>query len=521
LEDLYGLIKYLRVEPWCIFSHWNQNVAAVWNEEPAAGLAALHGILGPLMLRRTKNTIGKDGTPIVTLPSSSIEIKVLDFDEAEQEFYDAIDARSKKKFTDLAAGGNLLSNFANILELLLRLRQACDHPMLTVKKATGGADGSADGSGAGGEKDAGSGGGAAGGHATSDHAFEDIDELIARFNQHGEGSAKFASEVSEQIKFALGGGGGSIVTASGVGGGAVGAGALPDAMECPICLDEPDDTVILPCLHTGCRECLTSVIARVHYCPVCRKPMEPSDAVGVKVGTKSPYFDKADSAEEQEDDGSGAGARKRIKSRDDTSTRVKPGGRVRGGSGGGGAWKASTKLDAVAAHIKAMIAKAPTDKCIIFSQWTSMLDLVERILEDHKVVAVRLDGSLSQPQRVVALDKFKSDATVNVLVMSLRAGGVGLNLSAASHVILIDPWWNPAVEEQAIDRVHRIGQKKAVTVSRFIMRGSVEERILELQTEKKMLASAAMSKADSKERKQERIDNLRLLFGLSNKKKGA
>ena len=180
------------------------------------------------------------------------------------------------------------------------------------------------------------------------------------------------------------------------------------------------------------------------------------------------------------------------------------------------AWKTSTKLEAIVAHIRTMVKGNSKDKCIIFSQWTSMLDMVGRILDDNGVVSVRLDGSLSQQQRVAALDKFKSDDSVNVLVMSLRAGGVGLNLSAASHVILIDPWWNPAVEEQAIDRVHRIGQKKEVTVLRFIMKGSVEERILQLQTKKKHLASAAMSKATD-QRRQERVDDLRLLFGFSAK----
>lgn len=477
LEDLYGLIKFLRVEPWSIFSHWSHNVGNVWNDDPGAGLKALHGILGPLMLRRTKNTVGKDGQPIVTLPSSSIQIRRLDFNPAEQDFYDAIDARSKTKFSEFVAGGSVLSNYANILELLLRLRQACDHPILTLKKSDGsnGIVGVRGGAVAGAAV---AGAGAGAGNVRSDgHAFEDIDVLIARFHAHGEGSAEFASQISQQVKRLperLGGGGGG---SRGSGGGAT---ALEE-LECPICLDEPDDPVFLPCLHSGCRECLTAVIARVHYCPVCRKPMEPSDAVGVIVKQQqqqgpppvvSDYFaagasagtnpsamdgagdsmdaddaDDADDGEDADDADDGAETGRTITAGNGRALTKKKGAKQatkakkRAATAG---WKTSTKLEAIVAHIRTMIEANDEDKCIIFSQWTSMLDLVVRILEDNGIAPVRLDGSMSQQQRVVALDRFKGDASVNVLLMSLRAGGVGLNLSAASHVILIDPWWNPA-----------------------------------------------------------------------------
>jgi len=93
----------------------------------------------------------------------------------------------------------------------------------------------------------------------------------------------------------------------------------------------------------------------------------------------------------------------------------------------------------------------------------------------------------------------------------MKAGGLGLNLVAASHVFLLDPWWNPATEEQAIDRVHRIGQKRPVIVTRFVVKGTVEERILELQEKKKMLAQGALGMRQ-KELRQIRIDELKLLF---------
>lgn len=106
---------------------------------------------------------------------------------------------------------------------------------------------------------------------------------------------------------------------------------------------------------------------------------------------------------------------------------------------------------------------------------------------------MRLDGAMSQMQRQNAVMSFNTDPTVTVFLVSMKAGGLGLNLTAGSRVFLLDPWWNPATEDQAIDRVHRIGQTREVIVYRFIMEGTVEERILELQEKKRNLAQGALS----------------------------
>lgn len=99
---------------------------------------------------------------------------------------------------------------------------------------------------------------------------------------------------------------------------------------------------------------------------------------------------------------------------------------------------------------------------------------------------VRLDGSLTMSVRNKLISSFANDPSIIVFLISLKAGGVALNLTAASHVMLMDPWWNPAMEQQAQDRIHRLGQYKPIKVTRFIIRGSVEERMLKLQ-EKKLL----------------------------------
>eukprot|EP00039_Didymoeca_costata_P003209 m.66023 g.66023 ORF g.66023 m.66023 type:complete len:1105 (-) comp11779_c0_seq2:55-3369(-) len=442
LEDLYSLIKFLRIEPYCILHYWNKNVDALWQSDPAAGLTALQDILQPAMLRRTKDTRDKNGEPIVTLPSSSVETLYLEFSPSEQDFYDAVYSRSKTKFNEYVTAGSILSNYANILELLLRLRQACDHPLVTVKRGSTQPRNDSE---------------EAKSNSPAAHTFADIDDLLKDFLQksqtsggaNGNGLTRdFANSVATQLKSALQ--------------------SDPDnkaaPLECPICLEDPLDPVVLPCAHVGCLECLTTVIDALHHCPVCRVPMSSESAVPLKREVKK----------DNKGEGPSASASSLSQSSNDLPC-------------------SSAKISALIEQVKIMLDDNKTHKCIVFSQWLTMMTFVQKALGANNINCVRLDGGLSQQERVSVLSKFRDNPSVHVLIMSLRAGGVGLNLTTASHVFLLDPWWNPAVEEQAIDRVHRIGQNKEVTVRRFIIRNSIEERILLLQARKKTIASAVSS----------------------------
>uniref|UniRef100_A0A061QS03 Atp-dependent helicase-like n=2 Tax=Tetraselmis sp. GSL018 TaxID=582737 RepID=A0A061QS03_9CHLO len=133
----------------------------------------------------------------------------------------------------------------------------------------------------------------------------------------------------------------------------------------------------------------------------------------------------------------------------------------------------------------------PPDKVLVFSQWTSMLDLLEAPLRDAGINFRRLDGTMSVAQREAAVEDFKADPQVMVMIMSLKAAALGLNLVAANHVVLLDLWWNPTTEQQAIDRAHRIGQSREVHVTRITVEGTVEDRILALQEEKSRMVAAA------------------------------
>lgn len=151
----------------------------------------------------------------------------------------------------------------------------------------------------------------------------------------------------------------------------------------------------------------------------------------------------------------------------------------------------STKIHELIAILR---REAPQHKFIVFSQFTSMLDLVEPILRHHlpDIKHVRYDGKMPNDAREASLHSLRKDPRTRVLLCSLKCGSLGLNLTAATRVIIVEPFWNPFVEEQAIDRVHRLTQTVDVVVYKLTVRGTVEARILELQEKKRLLAQTAV-----------------------------
>lgn len=153
-------------------------------------------------------------------------------------------------------------------------------------------------------------------------------------------------------------------------------------------------------------------------------------------------------------------------------------------------------------------------KSVVFSGWTANLDLIQIALEDNNITYVRLDGKMSRKNRNASLDAFRDDPEVCVILISITAGGLGLNLTTGSKVYVMEPQFNPAAEAQAVDRVHRLGQKREVFTCRYIMEGSFEEKMLELQRKKQNLADLSMNrgKLDKAEAAKRKLDDLRSLF---------
>ncbi|HET6255557.1 MAG TPA: DEAD/DEAH box helicase [Puia sp.] len=167
-----------------------------------------------------------------------------------------------------------------------------------------------------------------------------------------------------------------------------------------------------------------------------------------------------------------------------------------GGGGTAGLPNVSAKLEELIREIEEIAAaggpvvgSAGHHKALVFSQFTSMLKLIRAELDERGIPYLYLDGSVAAEERKRAVAQFQEEEDTRIFLISLKAGGVGLTLTAADYVYLVDPWWNPAVEQQAIDRSHRIGQEKKVFAYRMICRDTVEEKILQLQERKKSLAS--------------------------------
>ena len=150
-------------------------------------------------------------------------------------------------------------------------------------------------------------------------------------------------------------------------------------------------------------------------------------------------------------------------------------------------------------------------KMLIFSQFTEMLALIRSEFDKNNVPYCYLDGSTSAQERNNQVEIFQNNKEIKIFLISLKAGGVGLNLTEADYVYLVDPWWNPAVEQQAIDRTHRIGQKNKIFAYKMICKDTVEEKIIKLQ-EKKLNLSKEIIQEDKAFFKSLNKEDIQFLF---------
>ncbi|KAL2885242.1 SNF2 family domain-containing protein [Ceratocystis lukuohia] len=229
---------------------------------------------------------------------------------------------------------------------------------------------------------------------------------------------------------------------------------------CPICWDAltvDNEPVISPCMHGFCRPCINQAFpSGTISCPKCSTEFDESALKETKFSDEELQADLDLDVSEFGDEIS----------------------------------KQSSKTIALYKLIKKAL-KAPDSKVVIFSQWTSFLDIVERELSALDMQHVRLDGRMNGDQRDVSIKAIQNDANVRVMLASLRAAGVGITLTSADTVILADTWWAPAIEEQAIDRIHRLGQTKPTTVYRLVVKDTVEEKVIIIQDEKRKLFGEA------------------------------
>lgn len=177
-------------------------------------------------------------------------------------------------------------------------------------------------------------------------------------------------------------------------------------------------------------------------------------------------------------------------------------------------WKSSAKVEYLLEKVKIVLENTDDEKMLVFSQFTSFLDIIEVALERNGIVFTRYDGKMNDRTKANNLKTFATSKACRIFLISTKCGSTGLNLTSANHVLICEPWWNPAVESQAIDRAHRIGQTKPVSVTRLIAKDSVEERIMELQRKKQELIDGALGEAALRKSSKLSVAEMLYLFGI-------
>lgn len=453
LEDLFSLVRFLRVEPWSNFSFWKTFITVPFESKDfIRALDVVQTVLEPLVLRRTKDMKTPSGDALVPLPPRVIEVEKVVLSKNERELYDHIFARAKRTFSANIEAGTLMKSYTTMLAQILRLRQSCCHPILVRNKNIVAE-----------EEDAAAAADIANGLADD----MDLQSLIERFeaDEDEQDANKFGSHVLKQIQDEA-------------------------DSECPICLEEPmEEQTVTGCWHSACKKCLLDYIEKetgkgeIARCFNCREPINARDIFEVvrhddeeddyKPSIQASFESKVSEFDELYSISDNSTPTTMTKTARISLRRVNQ--------------LSSAKICTLLLHLKRIKREEPLSKSVVFSQFTSFLDLLEPVLKSASIPYLRFDGSMHQRQRAAVLKEFAERAKGCVLLLSLKAGGVGLNLTCANKVFMLDPWWSWAIEAQAIDRVHRMGQTDPVKVIRFVVERSIEEKMLRIQDRKKFM----------------------------------
>lgn len=481
LQDIYGLIKFLHHEPWCEFSFWKKAIRDANSSQDKSNdddetarktaIDRLKQMLSPLLLRRTKDTL-INGETILTLPPVDAKVISVDFTEDERIFYDALLSKSLSVFDGFVKAGTASKSWFQIFSLLQRLRQACDHLALTVKSRL---DYELD-------KDCGS----RSEQLTDVEAEENnfmndrfLKDLLNSVNNKDfcSGSAvghNYSQTVVETLTQCI-----------------QNNEELED--ECAICLEslKIDDLAVTSCSHVFCRSCLGGILNRSKdkciTCPMCTTAISEQTIITTQENRVS--------SDARPQSNYRLKAENKLDAKDILQTALEG--------------KCSSKMNAIFSEIDDIWRKDPGSKILIFSQYLGMFDLLQKELNKRGITSFRLDGKMSLNERRNTLNKFSNLQTTSlshktetasnirrgaVLLASMKACGVGMNLVAASSVFIVDPWWNDAMESQCVARIQRLGQKAPIVrVRKFVVKDSVEEKIVKMQERKKGMADDILS----------------------------
>ncbi|CRH01658.1 DNA repair protein RAD5, putative [Plasmodium relictum] len=474
--DIFPLFRFLGIKPYGTIEWWNKEILDYVNKNRLhLALDVVRKISSPILLRRTKKSKAKDGNYIITLPKKNIHLEKLEFSLEEEDFYRAIFYRSKTKFDTYMHDGNVLSHYSHVLQLLLRLRQCCSHPLLLFSKPFFEEWNREDMNNALKHKNDSplmekkNGNSFFNGNYNDDKDSEngldgnkEENNIIYNFILGATKSKKLDDDYANELEILKNG----------------------NAVQCAICLEDAIFPLISKCLHIMCKKCaddyfhLTQIADK--KCPQCDNYINLKSLKTLQEN-KSPLDELL----------------KKMKKEN---------------------FVYSTKLKKLFEHIQNDMKNEL--HIVVFSQWIGFLKIIQKLLMLHNIPNKIYDGSLTYEERKSVLHWFNiqkgniyhpgigfvkpshtipmEDIAGKVLLCSLKAGGVGLNLTVSSKVYLMDMWWNPAVEDQAFERVHRIGQLKDVDIYKFVLKKTVEERILQIHQSKQYTANQILAQEGNK-----------------------
>ncbi|XP_005401473.1 PREDICTED: helicase-like transcription factor isoform X2 [Chinchilla lanigera] len=421
LKDLWSLLSFLKLKPFLDREWWHRTIQRPVTMGDEAGLRRLQSLIKNITLRRTKTSKIK-GRPVLELPERKVFIQHITLSDEERKIYQSVKNEGKATIGRYFNEGTVLAHYADVLGLLLRLRQICCHThLLTNAVASSGPSAFSLGS----------------------DTPEELREMLIK-----------------KMKLILSSG---------------------SDEECAICLDSLTVPVITHCAHVFCKPCICQVIQNEQphaKCPLCRNDIHGDHLLECPPEELACDSEKKSNVE----------------------------------------WTSSSKINALMHALIDLRKKNPNIKSLVVSQFTAFLSLIETPLKASGFVFTRLDGSMAQKKRVESIQCFQNmeAGSPTIMLLSLKAGGVGLNLCAASRVFLMDPAWNPAAEDQCFDRCHRLGQKQEVIITKFIVKDSVEENMLKIQNTKRELAAGAFGtkKTNANDMKQAKINEIKTLIDL-------
>ncbi|EJT99341.1 hypothetical protein DACRYDRAFT_23908 [Dacryopinax primogenitus] len=556
LSDVFPLMRALRIHPWYEWRHFYSHI--VKNEKTNSHLCGkrLQGVFRTCLLRRNKNTM-LDGKRLIELPNKEIQTLMLDFSDDEREIYNMVEKRAQGVFNRFLREGTVLKNYSQVFSLLMRLRQCAFHPALIqqdydeavleimdesrradeIKRAR---------------------------LLVSSKFVEQVKALLknaARERIHMEQEST-DNQVEDDCLICLDAIDQAVIAPC--------QHAFCKACALELCKKASNEQAHSSSQHPHCPSCHSPFREELLF---ARSAFEPTDAeLGLQGSEASPAriratlgdnkvgsnpitsrgweyqsdtesdgsFCESESEaslrdlivhsdeEETEEDAEKAAkkaAKNKIKratghqrprsrdwSLDDMSDIMtsRHSGRRREATH---KLLPSTKMNTMMKSLKASRKDKPADKTLVISQFVSALDVVAGYLDEQRFTYVRYQGSMTKTARENTVKNFMGVSGPTVMLMSLNAGGVGLNLTCANHVISLDLGWSEAIEAQAFDRVHRFGQVKDVHVERLVIKNTVEDRILALHKRKQGLADHSLGEGNGKKLRKLSVQDLQDLFG--------